>query len=210
MLAKLDDAKLYGIVDAGYLKADQMAQACSELLAGGAGIIQLRAKGWSVADVEQMAKRLLPLCREVGVPFVVNDFAQVAVNVGADGLHIGQDDGSLADARKVVGGTMIIGRSTHSPEQAKAALAQGFDYIGFGPLFPTPTKKGRPGIGLREVADAENDVGQHIPMFCIGGITRANLDSVLEAGARRVVVVSDLLVSGSITRAAKEIVLKLE
>lgn len=206
MRAKLDDAKLYGIVDAGYVQPEAMEKACSELLAGGAGVIQLRAKGWSELEVEQMAKSLLPLCREAGIPFVVNDFAQVAVNVGADGLHIGQDDGSLAGAREVVGDVMMIGRSTHSPEQAREALAQGFDYIGFGPLFPTPTKKGRPGIGMQAVAEIQNDVGEQIPVFCIGGITRANLKSVQEAGARRVVVVSDLLVSDSIASAATEIV----
>jgi len=99
---------------------------------------------------------------------------------------------------------MIVGRSTHSLDQARAALAEGFDYIGFGPLFPTPTKLGRPGIGLDHVAEMERHVGSRIPAFCIGGITRGNLPQVLAAGARRVVIVSDLLQAENITAATRE------
>lgn len=101
---------------------------------------------------------------------------------------------------------MIVGRSTHSPEQARAALAEGFDYIGFGPLFPTPTKKGRPGIGLESIAEVENDVGNEIPVFCIGGIKRDNLELVLASGARRVVIVSALLQAESIPDAASDVI----
>jgi thiamine-phosphate pyrophosphorylase len=100
----------------------------------------------------------------------------------------------------------LIGRSTHSLAQARAALAEGFDYIGFGPLFPTPTKAGRPGIGLQDIAAMEREVGSRIPAFCIGGIKRSNLAEVLAAGARRVVIVSDLLTAPDITGATREIV----
>ena len=98
----------------------------------------------------------------------------------------------------------LIGRSTHSLDQARAALAEGFDYIGFGPLFPTPTKAGRPNIGLQDIAAMERDVGSRIPAFCIGGIKRANLHEVLAAGARRVVIVSDLLTVPDVALAARE------
>ena len=98
---------------------------------------------------------------------------------------------------------ILFGRSTHSLAQAEAALAEGFDYIGFGPLFPTPTTAGRPGIGLAEVAEMERRVGSRIPAFCIGGIKRSNLNEVLAAGARRVVMVSDLLSAPDIEAATR-------
>ena len=134
---------------------------------------------------------------------------QRAAELDADGVHIGQDDGSLEDARAIVGPGKLIGRSTHSLDQARAALAEGFDYIGFGPLFPTPTKLGRPGIGLENIAAMERDVGSKIPAFCIGGIKRSNLPEVLAAGARRVVIVSDLLTAEDVSGATFEVAAKI-
>jgi thiamine-phosphate pyrophosphorylase len=99
----------------------------------------------------------------------------------------------------------LFGRSTHSLDQARAALEEGFDYIGFGPLFPTPTKLGRPGIGMDDIAAMEQEVGSKIPAFCIGGIKRDNLHAVLAAGARRVVIVSDLLTADDIEGATASV-----
>jgi len=143
MRSEMKDAMLYGIVDRGYVEVDQCEFVTQALIAGGAGIIQLRAKECSEAEVEQLAARIAPICKKCQIPFVVNDFPRIAKLVRADGLHIGQDDGSLEAARTIVGDKMLIGRSTHSVEQARQALLDGFDYVGFGPLFPTPTKKGR-------------------------------------------------------------------
>jgi thiamine-phosphate pyrophosphorylase len=98
-----------------------------------------------------------------------------------------------------------VGRSTHSVLQARTALRQGADYIGFGPLFPTPTKEGRPGIGLRDIAQVEEEIGSRIPVFCIGGIKRENLAQVLEAGARRVVIVSGLLQAADIAERCRKV-----
>jgi len=140
-----------------------------------------------------------------GVPFILNDYPVLAAEIGAAGVHLGQDDGTPGAARLVMGPDRIIGRSTHSLDQARAALAEGFDYIGFGPLFPTPTKAGRPAIGLDDIAAMEREVGGHIPAFCIGGIKRSNLTQVLAAGARRVVIVSDLLLAADVRAAAREV-----
>jgi thiamine-phosphate pyrophosphorylase len=189
----IQNAKLYGILDLGYVAEADAEKITRGLLAGGADLLQLRAKGKDLALIESVANRLLPICREAGIPFILNDFPELAKKIDADGVHIGQDDGPLADAREVVGPGKIIGRSTHSLEQARAALAEGFDYIGFGPLFPTPTKLGRPAIGLEAVATMETEVGSKIPAFCIGGINVETLPEVLSAGARRVVIVSALL-----------------
>ena len=141
------DARLYAILDLGYVAAEDAVIKTQALLAGGADLLQLRAKGVDREMVREVALKLLPICREAEVPFILNDDPQLAAELDADGVHIGQDDGSLADARAIVGEGKLTGRSTHSLDQARGALEEGFDYIGFGPLFPTPTKEGRPGIG---------------------------------------------------------------
>ena len=205
----MNNARLYAILDLGYVVEENAESVTASLLAGGAGLLQLRAKNQDLATIERVARRLLPLCRQAGVPFVLNDHAALAVAIGADGLHIGQDDGSLADARKIVGPYLFIGRSTHSLDQARIALAEGFDCIGFGPLFPTPTKAGRPSIGLQDIAAMEREVGSKIPAFCIGGITPETLPQVLAAGARRVVIVSALLTAADIRSATADAVLAL-
>ena len=196
--------QLYAIVDLGYVKPENAVAAAKALLGGGADILQLRAKGHAAEEIKRLARLILPLCREAKVPFIVNDYPEIAARVGSDGIHIGQDDGSLAGVRAIVGNEMIVGRSTHSPEQARAALEEGFDYIGFGPLFPTPTKAGRPGIGLENIPAVQAEVGTKIPVFCIGGIKRGNLPEVIAAGARNAVIVSDLLASGDIASATRE------
>ena len=205
-MSPLANASLYAILDLGYVSEADAAAVTKSLLGGGAGLLQLRAKGHDLSTIERVARQLLPICRAAKVPFILNDHPALAALVDADGVHIGQDDGTLAEAREIVGPGKWIGRSTHSLEQARAALAEGFDCIGFGPLFPTPTKAGRPGIGLDAVATMEREVGSKIPAFCIGGITPATLPQVLAAGARRVVVVSALLKAADIQSATREVV----
>lgn len=195
MRSALQNARLYGICDLGYLKLEEAVTASRKLLSGGCGILQLRAKGHEPEGLRGLANELRELCVEFSVPFIINDHLSLAQDCRAHGLHLGQDDGSLSEARAQLGPEVIMGRSTHSSEQARQALAEGADYIGFGPLFPTPTKKGRPGIGLDHIGEMQREVGSKIPAFCIGGIKPANLRAVKEAGAQRIVVVSHLLTS---------------
>ncbi|MEO0017309.1 MAG: thiamine phosphate synthase [Verrucomicrobiota bacterium] len=197
---------LYGILDLGYVVPEAAERVAAALLAGGVSLLQLRAKGHALDVIETVARRVLPLCRAAQVPFILNDHAALAAELGTDGLHLGQDDGSLDAARALVGPRMMIGRSTQSLAQARAALAEGFDYIGFGPLFPTPTKAGRPAIGLHDIAAMERDVGTRIPAYCIGGIHPGNLAAVMAAGARRVVIVSALLQAPDIEAATRLVV----
>lgn len=196
MMADMRDVlakcRLYGIVDRGYVPADQVAACTRELLDGGVRVLQLRAKGAPLTEVLRLAGEMQPLCREVGALFVLNDYPELAAALGADAVHVGQDAPSMAELRRIVGERMIIGRSTHSPEQARCAKEEGADYIGFGPLFPTGTKPGRPAIGLQDIAAVQQMAGE-MPVFCIGGVNGDTLPQVLEAGARRVVVVSWLL-----------------
>lgn len=198
------DWRLYAILDLGYVAGSDRVSTALKLIAGGADVLQLRAKGHDIGEIRDVAKEILPICRAAAVPFIINDYPELAAELDADGVHIGQDDGPLAAAREVVGSGKIIGRSTHSLAQARAALDEGFDYIGFGPLFPTPTKLGRPGIGLADIAAMQSDVGSRIPAYCIGGIKRANLPEVIAAGARRVVIVSDLLTAEDVESATRE------
>ncbi len=200
----LSSARLYCILDLDYVAQTEAVRVTSQLIEGGADVLQLRGKNHDVETIRKVGRSLQPLCRDAGVPFIVNDYPDLAAELDADGVHIGQDDGSLAKARAVVGEGKIIGRSTHSLEQARTALAAGFDYIGFGPLFPTPTKRGRPGIGLLNISFMEEEIGSKIPAFCIGGVTPATLPEVLAAGARRIVVVSALLRSPDIRSATHQ------
>lgn len=202
------DSRLYGIVDLGYVHPEEVESTTAALLSGGIRILQLRAKGVDTATVEHLARRMQPLCREAGAVFVLNDYPDMAARIGADAVHVGQDAGPLAAVRAIVGEDMLIGRSTHSPEQALAAVAEGADYIGFGPLFPTGTKPGRPSIGLQDIAAVQEKLGD-FPMFCIGGINGTTLPSVLQAGARRVVIVSWLLQQPDPAAAARDIISRL-
>lgn len=196
---RLSSCRLYGIADMGYTTEHQLISVTEKLLAGGLGILQLRAKNHDPEHIARMGSRLAPLCREYGCLFIINDYPEIALGTGADGVHLGQDDGELAPVRAMLGADAIIGRSTHSPEQALGAFRERADYIGFGPLFPTGTKPGRPAIGLEDIAGVRRQLPEEFPVFCIGGINGNTLPSVLEAGASRVVIVSWLLTHPDIT-----------
>lgn len=196
---RLSSCRLYGIADMGYTAEHQLISVTEKLLAGGLGILQLRAKNHDPEHIARMGNRLAPLCREYGCLFIINDYPEIALSTGADGVHLGQDDGELAPVRAMLGANAIIGRSTHSPEQALGAFREQADYIGFGPLFPTGTKPGRPAIGLEDIAGVRRQLPEEFPVFCIGGINGNTLPSVLEAGASRVVIVSWLLTHPDIT-----------
>lgn len=141
---RLTACRLYGIVDLGYIPEDQLIPVSKKLLAGGLGILQLRAKNHAPEHIEQLGRQLAPLCREYGCLFIINDYPEVARSIGADGVHLGQEDGKLEAARSLLGPDALIGRSTHSPEQALGGFPGGADYIGFGPCFPqAPSREGR-------------------------------------------------------------------
>jgi thiamine-phosphate pyrophosphorylase len=207
--ARLANARLYGILDLGYVTEDSLERMAAQLCEGGVDIVQLRAKGHDECAIEEMANRVAPILRDAEVPFIINDHPELVPSVGADGAHVGQDDFTVADARWRAGRALagevpppIIGKSTHSVEQAVAAAAEGADYIGFGPLFPTPTKAGRPAIGLAEIARVHELV--NVPIFCIGGIKLENLATVIAAGARRVVIVSGILQARDVAAYCRE------
>ena len=192
MKSVLQSCRLYGIVDLGYVAPEQVGCVTRALIEGGVRILQLRAKGVELPLVQSLAVEMQAICREHGCIFVLNDYPDMAAAIGADAVHVGQDGGPLAEVRRIVGPGVLVGRSTHSPQQAEQACEEGADYIGFGPLFPTGTKPGRAAIGLQDIAAVRAAVGD-MPMFCIGGVNGDTLPQVLAAGAERVVIVSWLL-----------------
>ncbi len=195
---------LYAILDLSYVAPAQAEEATAQLIRGGADLIQLRGKQQTVTELARLAEQLHGLTSHAGIPLIINDHPEIARDLPVEGLHLGQDDCAIAAAREIVKRECWIGKSTHSVDQAVAAAAEGADYIGFGPLFATPTKPDYEPIGIDDIRRALELVP--IPIFCIGGIKLANLPDVLAAGAKRVVIVSGLLQSADIagaTRAAK-------
>lgn len=214
-MKSIRDALLYGILDLGYVDADRIEDVAEKLCAGGVDVLQLRAKGFEEFDIEAMAQRIEPITRVASIPLILNDFPELVPTVGAQGAHVGQDDRSIEDARWRAGRSLagevppvIIGKSTHSLAQAEAAAEEGADYIGFGPLFATPTKPGRLAIGLEDIREVHRRVS--IPIFCIGGIKPENLDAILDAGARRVVIVSGLLQAPDIVSTCQAVKARLQ
>ncbi|MGA1124305.1 MAG: thiamine phosphate synthase [Chthoniobacterales bacterium] len=200
-MSALADARLYGIVDLGYVTADTAPVAAEKLLEGGVDILQLRAKNADKSVIAGLAGEIHALTAPLGVPLILNDYPELLRDVPAEGAHVGQDDMSVAEARAAAGRPVVIGKSTHSLTQARAAAEEGADYIGFGPLFATPTKPGRPAIGLEDIRTAYSEV--KIPIFCIGGIKQENLAQVRGAGAQRIVIVSGWLQADDIAGAVR-------
>ncbi len=170
---------------------------------GGAKIVQLRGKKFSSEQRLDLGRKLQSLCRRRGVLFIINDSPQLARTLDADGVHLGQGDGSIAEARAIVGENRIIGRSTRTLDQVHEAYREGADYIGFGSVFPTGTKRDAKLVGLEALAEICKE--SKLPVVAIGGIHRDNAPLALEAGAHSLAVVSAVMGDSSPAIAAREI-----
>jgi thiamine-phosphate pyrophosphorylase len=177
-----------------------------EALDGGADVVQLRNKVAEPADLFEAARLVAVHARARKALFIVNDHLDLAIDAGADGVHLGQDDLSVEAARSRWDG--LVGRSTHSLDEALEAQRQGVDYLGVGPVYPTPTKPGRPPVGLELLQAVAAAVS--IPWFAIGGIDSANLDDVLGAGACGVAVVRAVCEAREPAAAARALRARLE
>jgi thiamine-phosphate pyrophosphorylase len=185
---RLAAARLYLCTD-GRRASGDLVPFLDEVLAGGVDIVQLREKGLEAGEELALLSVFAAACQRHGALLAVNDRADVALAAGADVLHLGQDDLPVPVARQILGPGPVIGRSSHSPSQTSlAAVEEGVDYFCAGPVWTTPTKPGRPATGLSLLSYAASAGGDR-PWFAIGGISLSRLDSVLEAGATRVVVV---------------------
>jgi len=202
---RLKDARLYVLVTTSLLRGRDPAEVARDAIRGGADIIQLREKTMSDGEFAALARRLRDVCRaeaadSPGALFVVNDRIDVAKLVDADGVHVGQEDLPAADARRLLGPEKIVGVSTHSPEQARAAALAGASYIGVGPVNATPTKPTTAPVGLEYVRHAAAHA--EVPFFAIGGVNLQTVDSVLDAGARRIAVCSAVVSADDVRSAA--------
>jgi thiamine-phosphate pyrophosphorylase len=179
--AALRRASLYLILEVA--AADMVPPA----LEGGVDVVQLRDKYAPDGEIVAAGRRLAALCRDHGALFLVNDRPDLALESGADGVHVGQDDAAVETVRSLAGDRLLVGVSTHSPEQVAAAEASDADYFAVGPVNETPTKPGRPAVGLGLVRHAAERASK--PWFAIGGIDARNAADVVSAGATRLAVV---------------------
>jgi thiamine-phosphate pyrophosphorylase len=207
---RLAAAKLY-LVCSAFPGGRPLPEVLHPAVAGGVDVVQLRDKQLGDDELVAIANAAHALCERLGVLLIVNDRPLVARESGADGLHVGQDDMPVAEARGLVGGDMLIGLSTHAPEEIDAAVSSDrdgtplVDYIGVGPVHETPTKLGRPAVGTELVSYAAAHAT--VPFFAIGGLDATNVGEVLDAGATRIVVlraIADAEDPEAATRALRE------
>jgi thiamine-phosphate pyrophosphorylase len=190
-------------VDLIYVAPEEVATVTGWLLRGGVDILQLRAKKHPKTEIVKYAEIMLPLTRTAEVPLILNDYPDLLREVDADGCHVGQEDFGIAEARDLAGRNCLVGKSTHTLLQAQTAEREGADYIGFGPLFPTETKPTAKAIGLTELQTLHEQV--KLPIYCIGGVKLENLREIVHAGAKRVCIVSDLLLASDVAKRTTEV-----
>jgi thiamine-phosphate pyrophosphorylase len=211
-LQRLTRGRLYAIVDTGYVELARVPYVTEQLVLGGVDLIQLRAKQQTlsaIAEIGKVMRALIPADgREARVLFILNDHPELVADMGADGIHVGQDDLSVAEARRQSGEGVIVGKSTHSLPQAIAAEKEGADYIGVGPIYATLTKPDYVPVGPALIGQVSAAV--RVPHFCIGGVNEKTLPEVAAAGAKRVVIVSALLQSADIPAYCQRVRAQLE
>lgn len=200
---------LYAIADTlGRAELSYLTLA-EQLCAGGARLIQLRLKDLPSRDFLTLAQQVRAVCHHYGCVLIINDRADIALAVDAEGVHVGQEDLPLAAARKVLGSRKIVGVSTHNPAQAQAADRDGADYIGFGPVFGTTTKAtGYSARGLEQLREIRSLV--RLPIVAIGGITTDRAPATLAAGADAVAMISDLVLAADVAKKVQETLAALQ
>jgi thiamine-phosphate pyrophosphorylase len=203
----LADCLLYGFIDTAYLRGRSASDIAEQLCRGGADLIQLRGKNNSQSELHEMAKEIAPMTRAADVGLVINDYLEIAKDVGADFCHLGQEDFFGAGHKQACelrgpDGILRIGLSTHAAAQAWEAMNAGADYIAVGPVYATGTKPTATPVTLEYVRWAAQNV--KLPWFAIGGITLNNIGEVLAAGASRICVVSAILNANDIAQACSE------
>jgi thiamine-phosphate pyrophosphorylase len=209
-LPSLENAELYGVVDLNYhLSAETASVAAERLLEGGVDILRLRASAVPRSIVIGLAEEIHAMTSALGVPLILHDGSDLLREVPAEGVHLAQDQISIAEVRAAAGRPVVIGRDARSLPQARAVAEDGADYVGFGPLFANPEKTEHEAIGLEDLAAVHEQLS--IPVFCFGGIRLDNLAQARDAGARRVVMVSAWLEAKDIptaVRSARSVLLR--
>ena len=197
------ELQLYAITDRHWLNGRSLYEVVKESLDGGVTFLQLREKQLDEDHFLEEAKKLQGLCSEYNVPFIINDNVEIALAINADGVHIGQSDMEMKEAREKLGPDKIIGVSAHTKEEALLAQAQGADYLGVGAVFPTSSKDDAESVSyetLKEICDVVS-----IPVVAIGGITKDNLHQLSGSGISGISVISAIYAQTDIKEAAKEL-----
>lgn len=188
----MKDVRLYAITGEEFHPNRPLLEVMEEAILGGVDIIQLRDKTSSKRVILEKARALRELTKKYDIPLIINDHIDIALAVNADGVHLGQDDLPLKEARQIIGDDKIIGISTHRIEEARAAQEGGADYIGVGPIFPTQSKKDVVApVTTKYIEQVAKEIT--IPFFAIGGIKRHNVDQVIQAGAKRICMISEIV-----------------
>ncbi|OIJ16081.1 thiamine-phosphate diphosphorylase [Anaerobacillus arseniciselenatis] len=204
----MKDFRLYAITGEEFHKGRSLVEVMEEAIIGGVDIIQLRDKKSSKKVVLEKAKQLKALAEKYDIPLIVNDHIDVALAVDADGIHIGQDDLPLEEARKIVGKDKIIGISTHQIEEAREAQKNGADYIGVGPIFATKSKEDVVDpVTTKYIEEVVNEIT--IPFVAIGGIKLHNVEQVLNSGATRICAISEIVGSDDVTKTCQTFIQKI-
>ena len=197
------DLMLYAVTERSWLGGETLRSQVERALKGGATFIQLREKELDEGDFLEEAKEIQKLCREYHVPFVINDNVEIAAQIDADGVHVGQSDMEAGDVRKRLGPDKIIGVSAQTVEQALKAQEHGADYLGVGAVFPTGSKADATEVShqtLKEICEAVD-----IPVIAIGGITKENVSELKESGICGIAVISAIFAQKDIRKAATEL-----
>lgn len=197
------ELQLYAITDRHWLNGRSLYEVVKESLDGGVTFLQLREKQLDENHFLEEAKKLQGLCSEYNVPFIINDNVEIALAINADGVHIGQSDMEMKEAREKLGPDKIIGVSAHTKEEALLAQAQGADYLGVGAVFPTSSKDDAESVSyetLKEICDVVS-----IPVVAIGGITKDNLHQLSGSGISGISVISAIYAQPDIKEAAREL-----
>ena len=202
MKISADKLRLYAVTDSAWLNGRSLAEVVREAIEGGATVVQYREKNKGYEDMLKEAREVCAVCREYGVPFIMNDSVEIAIAVDADGVHLGLDDGDLKAARELLGEGKIIGASTHNVQEALSAQAQGADYLGCGAVFGSTTKTDISSITPEILAQVTAAV--QIPVVAIGGINRDNISVLNGCGLAGAAVVSAIFAQKDIRAAAKE------
>ena len=198
-----DAMLLYAVTDEAWLRGRTLVDCVRQAIEGGATFVQLREKEASHEDIVHLAREIGPLCRIAGVPFVIDDDVEAALESGADGVHVGQDDAACADARRTLGPDAIVGVSAQTVEQALKAQVDGADYLGVGALIPTPTKPDAVDVTyeeLRAICDAVD-----IPVVGIGGLNATTIEQLAGSGADGAAVVSAIFAADDCLQATRDL-----
>jgi thiamine-phosphate pyrophosphorylase len=201
--ALLFGIKLYVIADRKICQGKDPVEIVSQAIQGGAQMIQYRDKESDDSAFLALALQLRDVCRNGDVPFIVNDRVSIALQIDTDGVHVGDEDLSVKEAREALGPDKIIGKTARTVQQALAAQREGADYVGLGPVFHTDSKQIDGPIGLEVVRSASEAL--KIPIFAIGGINLSNLDQLLEAGGTRIAVISAVVLSDDVKSSSRRL-----